>query len=79
MRTLRDVWIARGWNSTRLAATVGCSLPVLYKLNRQGVEGDGVAWGTVKRVAGTLGLSLDEMAALDACPHSDKHREKSET
>lgn len=69
--TLRDVWIARGMNSTEVAYKAQCAVATLYKLNRK--EG-GVAFDTVQRVAKVLGLSLDEFAALDACPMAERYR-----
>lgn len=76
MTTLRDVWIAKGMNSVQVAAAARCSIPTLYKLNRKGKEGDGVALGIVRRVCTVLGLSLDEYEALDTCPHADEYRKE---
>ncbi len=75
MATLRDIWIAKGMNSTQVAAAAGCSIPTLYKLNRKGGEEDGVAIGIVRRVCNVLGLSLDQYERLDACPMADRYRQ----
>ena len=72
MATLRDVWISRGMNSAEVAYKAKCSVATLYKLNRR--EDAGVALGIIQRVCGVLGLSLDEYAALEACPMADRYR-----
>ena len=74
MHTLRDVWHSKGFRSEQVAAAAGCSIGTLYKLNRKGAEGEGVAFGIVKRVCAVVGISLDEYNALDACPRSGEFR-----
>lgn len=73
MATLRDIWIAKGMNSTQVAAQARCSVPTLYKLNRKGGEEDGVAFGIVQRVCTVLGLSLEEYTRLDTCPMAARY------
>ncbi len=75
MATLRDIWIAKGMNSTQVAAAAGCSIPTLYKLNRKGGEEEGVALGIVRRVCGVLGLSLDQYERLTPCPQAERYRQ----
>ena len=72
MTTLRDVWISKGMNSTEVAAAAKCSVATLYKLNRK--ETQGIAFGIIQRVCQVLSLSLDEFAALDACPMAERYR-----
>lgn len=70
-RTLRDVWVEQGYNSATLAVAAGIkSPPTLYEMNK---KRRGVSFGTVQDVCRVLGISLDEYAALDRCPHADEY------
>lgn len=70
MTTLRDLWIAQGMTSTRLAGLAGISVPTLYKLNRK----ERVSMRTIDDVCRVLGITRAEYDSLEACPMSDRYR-----
>lgn len=63
MKTLREIRTEKGFSQESLAKEAGVSIQVLAKLEWRKGRGDAtsVQIGNCKRVADTLGISMDEM------------------
>lgn len=72
MTTLRDLWIERGWTSTRLAGLAGVSIATLYKMNRR----EKVSMRTIDDVCRVLKISRQEYDSLLPCPQAERYKEK---
>lgn len=75
MEHLRDIWIARGFNSTSLAAACNVTPATIYRMNRK----EPVHRSTRLCVCKKLGLSQKQYDALLPCVNSEKFKQKETT
>lgn len=67
-KTLRDLWIEKGYSSTRLAVAAGCTVPVVYKANRK----ERIRRATLLKICRLLDITEEEYHRLPRCSRADE-------
>ncbi len=70
MDSLRDIWLAKGFTSTSLAAACSVTAATIYRMNRK----EPVHQKTIICVCKKLGISIRDYEQIPPCPQADRYR-----